>query len=169
LVTLFAKVQKVVGPFKNRNSVGPSGVDAFVNTTISWSSGVRSLICPFSINLAIPSLSCCNDKLITWLKVSSESKYTDPTINVSAEAGADVINKARNRVLVSANAVAGREFTWVNLAKAASTMRFTCITFSKVKGYLKSADVKTEVGYSLQVLWQPYLLGITGALNNEDF
>ena len=54
LVTLFAKVQKVVGPFKNRNSVGLSGVDPFVNTTISWSSCVRSLTCPFSINLAMP-------------------------------------------------------------------------------------------------------------------
>jgi hypothetical protein len=60
----------------------------------------------------MPSLSCCNDKLITSLKVSSESKYTDPTINVSAKAGADVINKARNRVLVSANAAAaGSDFT----------------------------------------------------------
>ena len=53
-MTLFAKVQKVVGPFKNRNSVGLSGVDPFVNTTISWSSCVRSLTCPFSINLAMP-------------------------------------------------------------------------------------------------------------------
>jgi hypothetical protein len=136
LVTLFAKVQKVVGPFKNRNSVGLSGVDPFVNTTISWSSGVRSLTCPFSINLAMPSLSCFNDKLITSLKVSSESKYTDPTINVSAKAGADVNNKARNRVLVSANAAAGRDFTWVNLAKAASTMRF----FSKIKRLSKICE-----------------------------
>ena len=136
LVTFFAMVQKVVGPFKNRNSVGLSGVDPFVNTIISWSSRVRSLICPFSINLAMPSLSCFNDKLITSLKVSSESKYTDPTINVSAKAGADVINKARNRVLVSANAAAGSDITWVNLAKAASTMRF----FSKIKRLSKICE-----------------------------
>jgi hypothetical protein len=142
LVTFFAKVQKVVGPFKNRNSVGLSGVDALVNTTISWSSCVRSLICPFLINLAMPSLSCCDDKLITWLKVSSESKYTAPTINVSAKAGADVINNARKRVLVSTNVATGSDFIWVNLAKAASIMRFTCITFSKIKGYRKSANVK---------------------------
>jgi hypothetical protein len=100
LVTFFAKVQKVVGPFKNRNSVGPSGVDALVNTTISWSSRVRSLICPFLVNLAMPSLSCCDDRLITSLKVCSESKYTDPTTNESAKAGADVMNNARNRDLV---------------------------------------------------------------------
>lgn len=136
LVTLFAKVQKVVGPFKNRNSVGLSGVDPFVNTTISWSSRVRSLTCPFSINLAMPSLSCFSDKLITALKVSSESKYTDPTINVSAKAGAEVNNKARNRVLVSANAAAGSDFTWVNLAMAASTMGF----FSKIKRLSKTCE-----------------------------
>jgi hypothetical protein len=46
LVTFFAKVQKFVGPLKNRNSVGPSGVDALVivTTTIFWFSRVRSLI-----------------------------------------------------------------------------------------------------------------------------
>ena len=32
LVTFFAKVQKVVGPFKKRNSVGLSGVDGLTNT-----------------------------------------------------------------------------------------------------------------------------------------
>ena len=47
VVTFFVKVQKVVDPFKKQNSVGLSGVDPLINTTISFSSRVRSLICPF--------------------------------------------------------------------------------------------------------------------------
>jgi hypothetical protein len=146
LVTFFAMVQKVVGPFKNRNSVGPSGVDALVNTTISWSSRVRSLICPFLVNLAMPSLSCCDDKLITSLKVCSESKYTDPTTNESAKAGADVMNNARNRDLVSTNVAAVDDFICLNLAKGASIMRFICITFSKIKVIENLRTLKTELG-----------------------
>jgi hypothetical protein len=151
LVTFFAKVQKVVGPFKNRNSVGPSGVDALVNTIISWSSRVRPLMCPFLTNVAMPSLSCCDDKSITSLKVCSESKYTDPTTNVSAKAGADVMNNARNRdlVLVSTNVAADDGFVCVNLAKGASNMRFTC-TFSKIKVIENLPTLKTELGSSFK-------------------
>jgi hypothetical protein len=38
LVTFFVKVQKGVDPFKKKNSVGLSGVDPLINTTISFSS-----------------------------------------------------------------------------------------------------------------------------------
>jgi len=46
-VTFFVKVQKGVDPFKKKNSVGLSGVDPLINTTIPFSSRVKSLICPF--------------------------------------------------------------------------------------------------------------------------
>jgi hypothetical protein len=131
LVTFFAKVQKVVGPSKNRNSVGLSGLDALVSTTTSRSSRVRSLTCPFLINLAMPSLSCCDDKVITSFKVCSESKYTDPTTNLSAKADTDVMNKARNRDLVVTNGAVGDNFICLNLAQGTLIMRFTCITFPR--------------------------------------
>jgi hypothetical protein len=94
----------------------------------------------------MPSLSCCDDKLITSLKVFSESKYTDPTINVSAEASADVMNNARSRDLVNTNVAAGNDFICVNHAKGASIMRFTCITVFQDQGYRKLANVKDRIG-----------------------
>lgn len=106
LLTYFARVQNVVGPFKKRNSVGLSGVDALINITISCSSRVRSLIWPSLISLAMPSLSCCDDKLITSFKVCSESKYTEPTAKVSAKTGPDVMNKAMRRNLLIASVTA---------------------------------------------------------------
>ena len=73
-VTFLASVQKVVGSFKKWNSDGSSGVDPLANTTISISPAVCLLTCPSAINLAMPSLSCCVDNLITSSKVCSESK-----------------------------------------------------------------------------------------------
>ena len=98
-VIFLVSVQKVAGPFKKRNSARLSGVGPLASTTISKTSSVRLLICPLSINLAIPSLSPCDDNLMTSCRVCAESKYTVPTANVSAKAGTDAMSKTVNKDL----------------------------------------------------------------------
>ena len=86
----------MVGPFKNRNSAGLSGVDPMTKTTISISELVWLLICPLLINFAMPSLSCCADNSTTSFKVCIESKYTERISSVSANTGIDVKKNAMN-------------------------------------------------------------------------
>src|SRR5271166_3611316 len=96
----------------------------------------------------MPSLSCSVDKLITSFKVCSESKYTEPTTNVSAKTGADVMNNAINKDLVIANVAGNDNLVCVNLATDKTTVRFTFITDSKLP--IISKTEKTELGFSFQ-------------------
>ena len=90
----------------------------------------------------MPSLSCSVDKLITSFKVCSESKYTEPTTNVSAKTGADVMNKD----VVIANVAGNDNLVCVNLATDETLVRFTFITDSKLP--IISKTEKTELRFS---------------------
>ena len=94
----------------------------------------------------MPSLSCSVDKLITSFKVCSESKYTEPTTNVSAKTGAGVMNKAMNKDLVIANVAGNDNLVCVNLATDETLVRFTFITDSKLP--IISKTEKTELRFS---------------------
>ena len=93
------------------------------------------------------SLSCSADKLITSLKVCSESKYTESATKVSAKTGADVMNNERNKDLVITNIAAKDNMVRVDLATDATTIRFTCIV-SDIKLSIILKAEKAEVGFS---------------------
>src|SRR5271157_1723408 len=97
----------------------------------------------------MPSLSCCADKLITSFKVCSESKYTEPTTNVSAKIGADVMNNATDIHIVITNVAAKDNLVCVNLATDETTIRFTSITSGQIKLSIFQKQQSAEFGSSL--------------------
>ena len=96
----------------------------------------------------MPSLSCSVDKLITSFSVCSESKYTEPTTNVSAKTGADVMNNAMNKDLVIANVAGNDNLVCVNLATDETTIRFTSITSCHIKLSIVSKTERAEFEFS---------------------
>src|ERR1700730_11807663 len=105
-------------------------------------------MCPFSINLAIPSLSACADNLMTSFKVCAESKYTVPTTRVSAKTGSDAANNAMNKNVMhhAAQHLVDDRLTRMNLAAYATVIRFqgTRMTVAYAAKFIRVSQSSTR-------------------------